>query len=405
MVAERTHSGLRLALLYPLHPKVPALAHVPRPVRRRVRRSLTAVAVRAHVRRCGATTFAGVTGSRGKTTTKDLLAHMLASAGPTAMTHCNDNGIYGVPASLLSVRPSDRFAAIELGILGGPGEMRWMAGLFRPHVAVLTGIGDDHRPRFGSREAIAREKRALLARLGPAGTAVVSADDPLARRAAAGLACRVVRAGWAADADVRLVGARLDWPHGLVCRLEVGGRLLEGDGGAPRDASGSAGGAGNRRGDGVRRSRRGALAAAAQFSPRPGRLCPVRGRDGVTFVLDDFTSRMPGAVAAVTALRHIPAARRIAVIGEVQECPPVAWRYRRLADALGEGVELVVAVGASGDPLRELLGGTALERRLVCASGAEEAAAVVAGAARSGDVVLLHGPADQDLGRIARAAI
>ena len=85
-----------------------------------------------------------------------------------------------------AVRPSDRFAVIELGIKGGPGEMRWMAGLFRPRVAVLTGIGTFHSEMFGSAAAIAREKRALLERLGRQGTAVVNADDPFAREAAEG---------------------------------------------------------------------------------------------------------------------------------------------------------------------------------------------------------------------------
>jgi UDP-N-acetylmuramyl pentapeptide synthase len=398
--AERTHSGLALHLLYPLHPKLPLLGRVPRAARRGARRTLTELAVRAHLSRCRATTFVGVTGSSGKTTTKDLLAEMLAIAGPTVMTHHNDNGLYGVPASLLSVRPGDRFAVIELGIRDQPGEMEWMAALFRPRVAVLTGVGDDHLHNFGSREAIAREKRALLARLGPHGTAVVRSDDPLARRAAAGLPCRVVLAGGGRDADVRLVSSRLRWPQGTDVELDVAGErfttsvALHGEHLAPLVALAVAGALAC----GVSASD--ALSGAARFAARPGRLCPVRGPDGSMFLLDDFESRIPGAVAAVRALRAIPARRRIAVLGEVQECPQVASSYRPLAEALGEGVDLVLAVGSSGGPLGELLAGTQLADRLVCAPDASSAGAHLAGDLGRGDVVLVHGPVDQELGRI-----
>ena len=223
---EREHTGAVLDALYPLHPHHPWLAHVPVPIRRMTRRALTRVAVRAHLARCRNVVIVAITGSAGKTTTKDLLGEMLAACGPTVRTRHNENGLWGVPASLLAIRPSDRFAVLEVGIKRGPGEMRWMAGLFRPQVAVLTGIGTFHSEVLGSSQAIAREKRALLERLGSGGTAVVNADDPLARAAAERLPCRVVLAGWAADADVRLLAARTAWPHGLDLELVIRGRPM-----------------------------------------------------------------------------------------------------------------------------------------------------------------------------------
>lgn len=392
---ERTHSGLPLHLLYPLHPKVPALRAVPRPVRRAIRRATTRAAVRAHMARCRGVTMVGVTGSTGKTTTKDLLADMLSAAGPASRTHHNDNGLYGVPSSLLSVRPTDRFAVIELGILDGPGEMRWMADLFRPRVAILTGIGDDHSGRFGGRAGIAREKSALLARLGADGVAVVNADDELGRATAVGLPCRVVLAGRSPDADVRLLAAELDWPDGLRVVLAVDGRelrmgvALHGRHLAPAVPLALAAALAC----GVSAER--AFAGAASFRPRQRRFEPRPGPAGSTFIVDDFESRAHTALPAFAALGEVPARRRIVVLGEIQECPLGAPEWQRIAATLADVADRVLAVGAGGDSLAGLLPDA---RHLTVVPDVHEAARQLSGTLGAGDVVLLHGYKHSALG-------
>ena len=394
---ERTHEGLVLRALYPLGSSVPALRRVPVPVRRATRRTLTATAVRAHLARCRRTRLVAITGSRGKTTLKDLTAAMLSAAGPTVRTPHNDNGLYGVPSSLLAIRPSDDFAVIEVGV-AGPGDMAWMSGLVRPGVAVLTGIGVDHLSAFGDRAALAAEKRLLLERVGPGGTVVVNADDDVARATAEGLRARIVLAGTAADADVRLVDAEPDWPRGQRLRVVAHGEevtieaALHGRHLAPLAAlalaTAVAAGA----------DARTAASGAPRFEPPPGRMRPEPGPNGSMLLLDDAKSRLPIAEAAIRALGDAPARRRIAVLGEVQEAPQTEATYGPLAALLRDRADVVVAVGRAADPYAALLRDSGVEVRT--APGVVEAAAALDGDLREGDVLLLHGANPQHLQRV-----
>ncbi len=398
---ERAHSGVLLQALYPLGSKVPGLNHLPEGVRRMARRAATRAAVDLHLRRCRNTRIVGVTGSMGKTTVKDLLGEMLAPDGPTIKTRHNDNGLYGVPASLLLIRPEDRYAVIEVGIHDQPGEMRWMARMFTPEVAVLTSVGVDHVPAYGSRSAIAKEKRALLERLPPRGVAVVSADDELARGAAEGLGCRVISAGWAVDADVHIDGARLAWPDGMDVELNAFGERIEGrlalfgrhlaPAAALAVAAAAAAGVPGR--TALER-------AAATFSPSPGRMRPVPGPRDTTFIHDDFKSRVHSAVAAIRTLGEIEGARRLAVLGEVQDADHTDATYAPVAEVLPGRAERVVAVGRSGPPLARLLEGTGLAGNVTEVGGAREAAATLASELEEGDVVLVHASTRQHLERI-----
>jgi UDP-N-acetylmuramoyl-tripeptide--D-alanyl-D-alanine ligase len=396
----RAHSGLLLKALYPLGAVVPGLRRVPRGLRRAARRAVTGAGVKGHLRRCRNTRIVAITGSMGKTTTKDLLAEMLAPDGPTMKTRHNDNGVYGVPASLLLISPADRHAVIELGIQNQPGEMGWMAGMFRPDVAVLTSIGVDHLPAYGSREAIAREKRALLERVPRHGTVVVSADDDVALRTARGLACRVITAGWAADADVRLDTVSLAWPHGMdieltafgqpvAGRLALFGRHLAAPAALALAAASASGVAPEA-----------ALRHAASFRPGAGRMEPVPGPAGSLFIHDDFKSRVGTAMAAVRALGEIPADRRVAVLGEVQESEHDDDAYRPIAELLPERADLVVAVGRSAPPLSRLLSGSRIAGGVVSVERVEAAASALRSELAEGDVVLVHGSTSQHLERI-----
>lgn len=395
----RAPRGLAAPRLYPLT-ELRGRRFMPVAARRIVRRRLTEAGVAAHLGRCRSVRMIGVTGSMGKTTLKDLLAEMLAEVGPTYKTHHNDNGLYGVPATLLAVRPGDRFAVIEVGIQWSPGEMRWMASLFSPEVAVLTGIGEDHSSAYGSREAVAREKRALLERIPPEGTVVVNGDDPLAVETTAGLHARVLRAGEREDCDVRLVGARSLWPHGQEVEIEAFGRVLRAQVAlharhlAPLAALALAAATAC----GVEPER--ALAGAQRFRPHPGRMAPRPGPNGSTLLIDHFKSRLPTALAAVRTLGEAPARRRIAVLGELQEREQTPASYAPLAELLPGRADMVVAVGRAGPPLAELLTGTALGQRVHSVVRVGDAAALLRDELGEGDVALLHGALRQHLQRV-----
>lgn len=396
---ERLPPRALLHLLYPLEHKLPGLTRVPVPVRRRARRALTAAAVRAGLARCRDTTFVGITGSLGKTTVKDLTAAMLSAAGPTVRTRHNDNDVYGVPVTLLGVRPGDRHAVIELGVHWELGEMRWMSSLFHPRVAVLTGVGEDHLRAYGSREALGREKRALLERVPAGGTVVVPAGDPLARRLAQGLDAEVVLAGREPEADVRLLGAALDWPRGMDVELAAGGErvtvrvalhaLHYAEGVALAAAAALACGV----------DLRTAARGAASFRTPPGRCEAATGPNGSLRLVDDYKSRVPTALAAVRALGDLPAERRVAVLGEVMEREQDEQTYAPIADLLVGRADVVVAVGDCGPPLAALLGGRGPE--LVRLERVEELARWLERECRPGDVILSHGSATQHLERAA----
>lgn len=126
----------------------------------------------------------GITGSSGKTTTKDLIAHLLRLRFKRTLKSVrNYNGELGVPLTLRKLRPDDQFLVAEVG-MGDAGSMRRRSALVRPHVAVVTNVGVSHIVRFGSREAIAAEKAELVRALMPGGLAVLNGDDPYCRQVA-----------------------------------------------------------------------------------------------------------------------------------------------------------------------------------------------------------------------------
>jgi UDP-N-acetylmuramoyl-tripeptide--D-alanyl-D-alanine ligase len=385
--------------LYPLGGKLPALKRVPQPARKAMRRALTAAAVHAHLARCRGVSFVAITGSRGKTTTKELLAAMLATEGRTLKTRKNDNGLYGVPATLLAIRPGDRFGVVEVGIYDTPGEMRWMASLFRPDVVILTGIGTEHATAYGSRAAIAAHKRLLLERTSDHGTVVVSADDAFALRTTDGLGPNVVTAGFAGHADVRVAEVEPQWPKGMRLLLDVGGREVRctvglfGSHLAPAVALALAAAAAC----GVDPHR--AIGGLRHFQPPDGRLRPAPAPGGATWLLDDSKSRLPTQAAAIRALGEVNGRRRIAVIGEVQDAGLEAG-WRAAAELLPGRAELVIAVGRDADALPVALAGTSLDGSAHAYADFEAAAAALQAELRPGKVILLHGANNQHLRRI-----
>ncbi|NSW58056.1 MAG: UDP-N-acetylmuramoyl-tripeptide--D-alanyl-D-alanine ligase [Armatimonadetes bacterium] len=121
-------------------------------------------------------TVIAITGSAGKTTTKDMTGTIAHLAGPSLVTPATENNEVGVPRLLLRLTPEHRYCVAELA-MRGPGEIGYLARICRPHIGVITNIGDAHVGRLGSREAIAQAKGELLAALQPDGVAVLNADD------------------------------------------------------------------------------------------------------------------------------------------------------------------------------------------------------------------------------------
>ncbi len=119
-----------------------------------------------------------VTGSVGKTTTKELIAAVLEYSGPVLKSQANYNNEIGVPKTLLELGPQHAYAVVEMG-MRGPGEIACLSRIAQPDIAIITNVGTAHIGRLGSRAAIARAKCELLAEMPQTSVAVLNADNPL----------------------------------------------------------------------------------------------------------------------------------------------------------------------------------------------------------------------------------
>ncbi|MEV7191620.1 UDP-N-acetylmuramoyl-tripeptide--D-alanyl-D-alanine ligase [Streptomyces sp. NPDC093510] len=159
------------------------------------------------VRRLGATLVA-LTGSVGKTSSKDLLAQVLRQKAPTVFTPGSLNNEIGLPLTALSATDETRFLVLEMGARG-IGHIRYLTELTPPHIGLVLNVGTAHIGEFGGREQIAVAKGELVESLPADGAAVLNADDPLVRAMASRTKARVLLFGEAEDADVRAENVRL----------------------------------------------------------------------------------------------------------------------------------------------------------------------------------------------------
>jgi UDP-N-acetylmuramoyl-tripeptide--D-alanyl-D-alanine ligase len=343
-----------------------------------------------------------ITGSAGKTTTKELCASLLGLFGRCHATPGNLNNRVGVPAVALGVTGEDRFAVFEVG-MSLPGEIGALAQIIEPDVAVLLNIGVAHAGGVGGTRAdVAREKGALLEALDASACAVVNADDEAAVSQVARTRARhVVTFGRAAGAHYRLVERVASGEAGSHVVLEVprgsGRARIEVDLPLPGEPSAI---------DLVAALAAAEAASALQIAPTVlaeavARASSVAGRAAVRrlpgdiVVLDDTYNANPASMrSALHTLDEIarPAGRRtVAVLGEMKELGPLGPReHELLGDELVQHhLALVIGCGGLIDLALERAsrGGTSVARADDTAAAARLAVDLV----RPGDAVLLKG--------------
>ncbi|MGW2646153.1 UDP-N-acetylmuramoyl-tripeptide--D-alanyl-D-alanine ligase [Streptomyces sp. NPDC001393] len=159
------------------------------------------------VRRLGATLVA-LTGSAGKTSTKDLIAQVLRRKAPTVFTPGSLNNEIGLPLTALSATEETRFLVLEMGARG-VGHIRYLTDLTPPKIGLVLNVGTAHIGEFGGREQIAEAKGEIIEGLPEDGAAILNADDPLVRAMAPRTKAKVVLFGESAEADVRAENVRL----------------------------------------------------------------------------------------------------------------------------------------------------------------------------------------------------
>ena len=155
-----------------------------------------------------------VTGSSGKTTTKEMIAAVMSKQYRVIKSSGNLNNHIGVPLSVLQTNQSDEVGVFELGI-NHPGELKPLVEICQPQIGVVTNIGPSHLEFFGDEEGVMKEKGVLVEKLPPNGLAILNADDPWTENLSLRTDSRVTKVGFATEADVR--ADNVHWKHGKLC--------------------------------------------------------------------------------------------------------------------------------------------------------------------------------------------
>jgi UDP-N-acetylmuramoyl-tripeptide--D-alanyl-D-alanine ligase len=324
-----------------------------------------------------------VTGSAGKTTTRELIRAALASLGPVVASSGNENNDIGVPLTLLKAGSESAAVVVEMG-MRGLGEIDRLSRTAEPDVAVITNIGTAHIGRLGSREAIATAKCEITSQLNPAGVVVIPAGDPLLESALAQVwTGSVVRVALQDDPGASSADLLGDWDDQRPSLLVNGRTLqlpLEGRHNARNLLLAVA----------VARHLGIALSELEQLTVAvPGGRNRRLQQGGLT-VLDETYNASPEAVLAALDLLAAQPGRRFAVLGSMLELGESSVElHRRVAErAVERGLDglVVVSGGAEAQAMAEA---AAALPRLVVVDTPEQAADPLASWLRSGDVVLL----------------
>jgi UDP-N-acetylmuramoyl-tripeptide--D-alanyl-D-alanine ligase len=362
---------------------------------------------RHHLDRLPDLTVVAITGSVGKTTTKDLLAHLLSKAGPTVAPPGSFNNELGLPMTVLTADASTRFMVLEMGARGA-GHIAYLCAVAPPQIGVELMVGSAHIGEFGGRDAMARAKAELVVALPHDGVAVLNNDDDHVREMSTQTSARVVTFGLTAAADVRASQVTVD-------RLDRASfTLVVPDGQATVSL----------RLPGVHMVSN-ALAAAAtawvlgmpidavaqQLSAAEPtsrwRMETVERSDGVIIINDTYNASPESMRAALRSLKQIGQGRRTwAVLGEMKELGDDSAAEH---DALGKlaaslDVQRLVVVGQPALPIHlaaQREGGSGSESVLV--PDVDAATDLLRTELAPGDVVLLKASRGVGLDRAAQA--
>jgi UDP-N-acetylmuramoyl-tripeptide--D-alanyl-D-alanine ligase len=293
-----------------------------------------------------------ITGSVGKTTTKEMTAALLATRGPVLKTEGNLNNQYGLPLTLLRLREEHTAAVVELG-MSAAGELRELSGIAQPDVAVITRVSPVHLEFFDSMDAIAAAKAEILEGLRPGGAAVLNGDDERLRRIGEGFPGRVVWFGRDRRFDVSAESWR-GTGFGMRFDLRVAGQgvdvalPLAG----PHFVQNFLAAAAAAHALGI--DPQAMAEAATGIAPARHRGEVVRLADGVVLLDDSYNSSPDALEAALTALTLVPGQRRLAVIGDMLELGPTGPALHREAGRkLAGKVDVVIGVGELAKELLE----------------------------------------------------
>lgn len=349
------------------------------------------------------TRFIGITGSGGKTTTKDLTFEVLNSKFRAHKSPGSRNTADTIARTLLEVRPGVAYHVQEVGAQR-PGALDPAMRLLAPSIAVVTNVRTDHCTAFKDEDGIAHEKAKLVRALGPSGIAILNADDERVLAMAAYAAGAVITYGTGLTADLRADQIVSEWPEGLRFVVHYRGESFAGRTALHGTHLIHCVLAAVAVGVAVGMTVPEALEAIRDFGPRLGRMSIQQTRRGVTFIRDDWKSPLWSIRNPIDFLGTLPARRKLLVLGTISDYKGASYsRYRDTVKyALGIVDEVIIVGDHAGkaERIANTLGSQAVRGFFTV----ETAARHVLDTAASGDIVLIKcSNAAQHLGRIALA--
>jgi UDP-N-acetylmuramoyl-tripeptide--D-alanyl-D-alanine ligase len=339
------------------------------------------------VRKMWGKPLVGVTGSAGKTTTKEAIAHVLGTQFRVLKSEGNFNNHFGLPLMLLKIEPEHDVAVIEMG-MSHAGEIRALAKIAQPEIGVVTNVAPVHLEFFDSIAGIARAKYELIESLPTNGTAVLNADDEYVSQFGRDFKGTVIRYGRSGTAEVRAENVESLGADGSSFDVVTAGgrepaRLpLVGEHNVLNALAAVS--------VGLARGMKFADAVAALASLVPAdKRGQVLKLGNITVINDCYNSNPKALHAMIDALAAMKAKRRIVVAGEMLELGPAAEELHRAAGKHAAEKEIDVVIGVRG--LSQAMANAARENgaRAEFVATPEEAGEWLAREGRDGDVVLL----------------
>jgi UDP-N-acetylmuramoyl-tripeptide--D-alanyl-D-alanine ligase len=358
----------------------------------------------ANYRRQLAVKTIGVTGSSGKTSTKELIAAVLRMRFKTKATEGNLNNHIGVPLTLIRLEEGDEYGVIEMG-MNHPGEIAPLVEMAAPEIGVISSIGPAHIEFFADQAGIAAEKAELIAGLPPGGLAVLNSDDEWSRRIADRTRARVAWVGsgpdstwWAEDVKITPDGLSFVLRHNgssATVRLPVMNRVMINN-------ALIAAAVGRECGLTIHEIARGLESVSL-----PGARMQVVKRHGASIINDAYNANPDSMRAALIALKEFPGAtRRIAVLGSMGELGQRAPELHRATGefAAKQGLAYLIAAGPHAEAYAKGAMAAGMNpNQIVAALDAEEATTALRPLLREGDAVLVKGSHFMGLERLVSA--
>ncbi|GAW92148.1 UDP-N-acetylmuramoyl-tripeptide--D-alanyl-D-alanine ligase [Calderihabitans maritimus] len=345
----------------------------------------------------------GVTGSNGKTTTKDMIASVLAESGPTLKNSANFNNEIGLPLTIFHLSYSHKATVLEMA-MRGRGEIAELCYIAQPTGAVITNIGPAHYELLGSLENIARAKGELLEAIPPTGFAVLNGEDQWCIRLASRCRGKVLFYGRGDNADIRALDVRPVTGEGMAFTVRVGtdkeSMFIPVLGEHNVLNALAAVGVGYQLGMSLQAIARG----LKKVRLSPMRLEKFKGINDTMIINDAYNANPASTKASLKVLQHLRKTRAIAVLGNMLELGPLAEQgHREVGETVADlGIDYLFTVG----DLAEKIARGALERGMpeekirVCRDN-QEAWQGLQQLLRPGDVVLIKGSRGMKMEEIA----